>query len=210
MARTKIPSQYQATIQSAADTLGIPTQLIAEQINLESGWNPKAVSPAGAQGLTQFMPGTFKEYGPKGGNPFNATDSLKAYVAYMKYLLKIEKGSIQDALSAYNAGPGNLRAGRTYASIILKRSGVPSTAKAGPAGENSSKNEPDVSGGLADVFSFPGEIVDFFKDGVKAIESTMDFFTLLFQPTTYVRIASGFFGLFMLILAFVFLYKETK
>ncbi len=156
------------------------------------------------------MPGTFKEYGPKGGDPFNPSDSLKAYVSYMKYLLKLEKNSIQDALAAYNAGPGNLKAGRTYASIIMKRAGVVAGTKAGPSGENAAKGESGIDKALGGLLDLPGDIVDFFKGATDALENVIDFFTLLFQPTTYVRIASGIFGLFMLVLAFVFLYKETR
>lgn len=60
--------------------------------------------------------------------------------------------------------------------------------------------------GLTDL---PGDIIDFFKSGFKAIEGTIDFFTLLFQPSTYVRIASFFFGVLFLIGAAVFLVRET-
>lgn len=207
---TKIPDQYKKSVDEASKVLGIPQSVIAEQINLESGWDPKAVSPVGAQGLTQFMPGTFKEYGPKGGDPFNPSDSLKAYVAYMKYLLKLEKSSVQDALAAYNAGPGNKGAGRTYASMILKRAGVVPGIKAGPGSENAYKGDSGIDKALGGLLDLPGDIIDFFKDATEAIGNTIDFFTLLFQPSTYVRISSFFFGLFMLVLAFVFLYKETR
>ncbi len=202
----KVPKQYQKQVKAASDVLGIPYQLIAEQINLESTWNPKAVSPAGAQGLTQFMPGTFKEYGPKGGDPFNPNDSLKAYVSYMQYLLKTEKGSIYKAMEAYNAGPGNLGAGNTYAHMIFLRAGVPVGAKAGKSGKNaaydpnSGVNQAigEAKNAVESVLDWPGEIVDFFKEAVGDLEATAKFFGAFFEPSTYVRIGAGIGGLVFL------------
>jgi len=55
-----IPAGYEALVQKAAQTCpGITAPLLAAQLEQESGWNPSAVSPAGAQGLSQFMPGTW-------------------------------------------------------------------------------------------------------------------------------------------------------
>lgn len=62
----------------------------------------------------------------------------------------------------------------------------------------------------AGLFDIPGDIISFFKDGAKAVEGTIDFFTLLFQPTTYVRIASGFFGVLFLLGAAIFLVREAS
>lgn len=61
--------------------------------------------------------------------------------------------------------------------------------------------------GLTDL---PGDIIDFFKGAGEAIGNSIDFFTLLFQPTTYVRLASGFFGILFLIGAAVFLVREAN
>ena len=57
--------------------------------------------------------------------------------------------------------------------------------------------------------SWPGDIVDFFKSGASALEGTVHFFTLLFQPSTYVRIGAGLFGIFFMIAAAIFLIREA-
>lgn len=120
-----IPAQYLDEIIQAEKDTGIPRQIIAAQIQLESNWNPTAKSSSGAMGLTQFMPGTWTTYGS--GDPNDPTASIKAYSKYMKYLMNLEGGSIQLALAAYNAGPGNIAAGMSYASTILNNSGVPAS-----------------------------------------------------------------------------------
>ena len=59
-----VPSEYAAFVQAAGEVCaGIPGSLIAAQIDAESGWNPDALSPAGAQGISQFMPTTWLEIG---------------------------------------------------------------------------------------------------------------------------------------------------
>lgn len=118
-----IPPQYLPLVVKAAMDTGIPLQIVAAQIQAESNWNPDAVSPAGAVGLTQFMPGTWQSYGT--GDIRNGADSITAYTKYMKYLLSLEGGNLQLALADYNAGPGNTAAGMGYATSILQSSGVP-------------------------------------------------------------------------------------
>ena len=201
-----IPSKYAKYVKAAADATGMPEQLVAAQIETESSWNPNAKSPAGAEGIAQFMPGTFKTYGK--GSPYNVANAFAAYTAYMKALLKQEGGSIQKALEAYNAGPGNLGAGATYAHIILGKAGVPVGAKAGKSGENSAYDPNSgvnqvigaATGGLLD---FPGEIVTFFKEGASSLEDATQFLTAFFQPSTYVRIGAGITGFSFLIIGLI-------
>lgn len=202
----KIPSKYAAYVKAAADATGMPEQLVAAQIETESSWNPNAKSPAGAEGIAQFMPGTFKSYGK--GSPYNVADAFAAYTAYMKALLKEEGGSIQKALQAYNAGPKNLSAGATYAHIIMGKAGVPVGAKAGKSGENSAYDPNSginqaigaATGGLLD---FPGEIVTFFKEGASSLEDATQFLAAFFQPSTYVRIGAGITGFSFLIIGII-------
>lgn len=87
------------------------------QIGAESGFNPNAVSSAGAVGLGQLMPGTARSLGVKNSrDPYqNLTGSMK----YMRQLLDQFHGNYKLALAAYNAGPGNVKAGMGYADKIL-------------------------------------------------------------------------------------------
>jgi Transglycosylase SLT domain len=126
---TDVPQQYVSDVENAASALGIPASVVAAQINDESGFDPTAVSSAGAEGIAQFEPGTFAEYGS--GSPDNVSDAFAAYTAYMGALLKQFGGNISEALAAYNAGPDNLAAGAGYASTILGNSGSDATKSTG-------------------------------------------------------------------------------
>lgn len=148
-----VPSQYKLYVTNAANTLGISPDIVAAQIQYESNWSTTAVSPAGAEGIAQFMPGTWKSYGS--GSPFNAADAFAAYTKYMGVLLRQENGNIRNALAAYNAGPGNLKAGYGYADHILKVAGQGSDATASDASFNTSQAG-------WNPLSWPGGIVKFF------------------------------------------------
>lgn len=116
----QIPEAYRAYVEAAGQVCAdVPAAAIAAQIQQESGWNPKAVSPVGAQGLTQFMPGTWASFGRDvDGNgkasPFDAADAIDAQARYMCQLAVAVKPHaarsgipvIELAWAAYNAGPG--------------------------------------------------------------------------------------------------------
>jgi soluble lytic murein transglycosylase-like protein len=74
----------------------------------ESNFNPFAVSPAGAQGIAQFMPATAAAYGL--GDPFDAEAAIDAQAHLMSDLLRQFGGSVSLALAAYNAGPAAVEA----------------------------------------------------------------------------------------------------
>lgn len=186
-----IPSAYQGYVSSASKDLGIPETIIAAQIALESSWNPNAVSGAGAEGIAQFMPATFAAYGK--GSPFNPADAFAAYTAYMKALLKQEGGDVRKALEAYNAGPGNLGAGASYASTILSRAGSGDVTA-------SSQSADTGTGGL---LQWPGEIIGWFTS--RAAESSKIFSVAenAFKPQTYVRAGSGLIGAVFLVMGII-------
>lgn len=77
--------------------------LVKALIHVESGFNSKAVSPKGAQGLMQLMPATQKQY--KIQNPFIPAENIRAGVKHLSMLLEKYKYNVKLALAAYNAGP---------------------------------------------------------------------------------------------------------
>lgn len=111
-----VPNGWGPLVEEAAAVSGVPAAVLAAQLNAESGWNPRAGSPAGAQGLAQFMPGTWASYGE--GDPFDPAAAIKAQGKYMKALMDqvrpLAESSGTDvvslALAAYNAGPGAVQA----------------------------------------------------------------------------------------------------
>ena len=98
--------KYEHEINSAAEATGVPANLIAAMIQQESSGDPNAVSPKGAQGLMQLMPGTAKELGVTDVN--HPGDNIMAGARYMAQQLKKYNGDTRLALAAYNAGPGNV------------------------------------------------------------------------------------------------------
>lgn len=97
--------KYLPTIQAAAARYGIPWQLLAAQLEQESGYDPNAVSGAGAQGIAQFMPQTAAAYGLT--DPFDPIASIQAQAHLMSDLYN-QFGDWQTALAGYNWGAGNV------------------------------------------------------------------------------------------------------
>ena len=85
----------------------MPAGLLAAQLMAESGFNPFAVSPAGASGIAQFMPGTAAAYGLR--DPLDPDEAIDAQAHLMSDLLR-QFGRIPLALAAYNAGPAPVSA----------------------------------------------------------------------------------------------------
>ncbi len=115
-----VPADLVPLILGAAQTCPEATApLLAAQIDAESGWDRNAVSSAGAQGLAQFMPGTWALYGVDAdGNgvtsPFEPADAIYAQARYMCDLVGLVRrlggDTVSYALAAYNAGPGTVLA----------------------------------------------------------------------------------------------------
>lgn len=117
-------------VEKAAAKYDLPPGLLHAVIRAESNYQVDAVSPAGAQGLMQLMPATAKELGVR--NTFNIEQNIDGGAKYLRNMLTRFKGDLKLALSAYNAGPGNVEKyqglvpfeeTRTYVARVLRYAG---------------------------------------------------------------------------------------
>lgn len=97
-----VASKYDDLIFSKADKFGIEPALMKAIVHIESSFNPDALSPAGALGLMQLMPGTAQRYGVTSRT--DPDQSLDGGGRYMRDLLLQFNHDIELALAAYNAG----------------------------------------------------------------------------------------------------------
>jgi soluble lytic murein transglycosylase-like protein len=120
--------KYQTLIQEVASNTGLEPALLHAIIQVESAYNPKAVSPKGAVGLMQLMPATAKRLGVK--DRTDAASNVDGGARYLRYLLELFNNNMELALAAYNAGEnaviryGNkippYRETRNYVSKVMK------------------------------------------------------------------------------------------
>jgi hypothetical protein len=96
-----VPAKYVPDIVAASQHWSVSAILLAAQIAQESGFDPNIVSPAGAEGISQFMPGTAASMGLR--DPFDPKAAIDAQAHLMRDLLR-RFGSVPLALAAYNAG----------------------------------------------------------------------------------------------------------
>lgn len=101
------------------DEYGVSPALVLGDIQEESGGHRYLTSPTGAQGLMQLEPSTARSLGVS--NSFNPQQNIKGGTKYLSQLYK-RFGNWTDALAAYNAGPGNYKAGLGYAENVLANS----------------------------------------------------------------------------------------
>jgi soluble lytic murein transglycosylase-like protein len=92
----------QAIVFRISQELGLAPQLLHAVIAVESAYDPRAVSPKGAQGLMQLMPATARRFGVT--DPFDPRENILGGARYLKTLLAQFNGDLQLALAAYNAG----------------------------------------------------------------------------------------------------------
>lgn len=96
-----VPDQFAAALSRAAQRWNVSATLLAAQLQRESGFNPLAISSAGARGIAQFMPDTAAAYGL--ADPTDPAAAIDAQAHLMRDLLR-QFGSVALALAAYNAG----------------------------------------------------------------------------------------------------------
>jgi len=95
---------YESLIDQAAARNGLDPAVLHGLIQQESGFDPNASSSAGAEGLTQLMPGTASSLGV--ADPLNPAESIEGGARYLGQMMSRFGGNTSDALAAYNAGPG--------------------------------------------------------------------------------------------------------
>lgn len=121
----RIPPQYKALVIKAAATCpGLSPSVLAAQLKQESGWRAAAVSRAGAEGIAQFMPHTWRAYGYDANgdgvaNVLDPADAIPSAARYdcrlMREVASVPGDPVSNMLAAYNAG----------ASVVRRYGGVP-------------------------------------------------------------------------------------
>ncbi len=105
--------EISSLVDKTASEHQVDPKLVHAIIQVESGYNPRAVSRKGAEGLMQLIPATAQRYGVQ--NSFNPQQNIEGGVTYLKYLLDLFKGNVPLTVAAYNAGEN----------VVLKKGGIP-------------------------------------------------------------------------------------
>lgn len=162
---------YRAVARRKALKYGLDPDIFVRQIGAESGYDPdvifgRRVSSAGAQGIAQIMPATARGWGVNPLKPRHALDAAaKNMAAYVK-----RYGSYENALRAYNAGPGAIQASRDYAETNAYVAKILGGRDPGKLNDPRSPGRPGVRGGngggngggqttLSEVVGSPGAVI---------------------------------------------------
>ncbi|MGP2442098.1 bifunctional lytic transglycosylase/C40 family peptidase [Streptomyces sp. JW3] len=161
LAKGAVPAAYEPLVAKAGRQCdAISPALLAAQLYQESGFNPKAQSPAAAQGIAQFIPGTWATHGVDGDgdgdrdvwDPADAIPSAAAYDCSLASYVKSVPGNLtENMLAAYNAGPD----------AVIRYQGVPPYAE--------TRNYVKTITTLAESFAAPETRVDPSEQAAGAI-----------------------------------------
>jgi soluble lytic murein transglycosylase-like protein len=102
----KPPASLSPQIDAIARTYRLEPALLAALVSVESRYNPRALSPKGAKGLTQLMPATALRYGVR--DAYDVKQNLHAGARYLSDLLAMFDNDVHLALAAFNAGEGSV------------------------------------------------------------------------------------------------------
>ena len=102
MPTAELVRRYSPLIETASKSHNVEVALVHAVITAESGYNPGAVSRAGARGLMQLMPETAKRFGVQ--NIMDPSENIQGGVKYLRELLTMFNGNKELAVAAYNAG----------------------------------------------------------------------------------------------------------
>ena len=97
-------AEYGDWIREHAGRHGLDPRLVQAIVQVESGYNSRAASRAGAVGLMQLMPGTARAL--QVGDRYNPEQNIRGGVAYLRQMIDLFSGRLELAIAAYNAGPG--------------------------------------------------------------------------------------------------------
>ena len=114
--QAEVPAQWRPIVARLAERYDLSPAIIEALVWQESRWHTGAVSPAGARGLAQLMPGTARALG---ANPDDPESNIEGGARYLRQLLDSFGGDLERALAAYNAGP----------SRVVRADGVPPIAE---------------------------------------------------------------------------------
>lgn len=123
-----VAANLQEAVDQIAGRYGLPPELLHSVIQVESNYNPNAVSPKGALGIMQLIPATARRFGVT--DVFDPVENIEGGARYLQYLLGLFDGDYPLALAAYNAGEnavakyGNVPPypeTQTYLRLVAKR-----------------------------------------------------------------------------------------